>query len=46
MNIFKIAISLSITVFIYMVWYKIAVGKFCPAMWYGTAPLFMGIVTF
>lgn len=39
MNILKIIVSFIIAIFIYKVWYKITVGKLCPAMWYGSAPL-------
>lgn len=39
MNILKIAVSFAIAILIYKVWYKIVVGKFCPAMWYGPMPL-------
>ncbi len=31
----------------YAVWYRLNVGPWCPAMWFGTAPLLMiGVVFF
>jgi hypothetical protein len=38
MGLMRLLISLLVGVIAYVIWYGVTVGHFCPAMWFGTAP--------
>lgn len=42
----RLAISFAVGLIVYVAWYRLSVGPWCPAMWAGTAPPYIiGLVT-
>lgn len=42
----NVVIAATCAILAYLLWYRITVGPWCPAMWGGTAPIFIMTITF